>query len=261
MTYIIALANQKGGVAKTTTTSALGGALTKCGKEVLLVDMDAQADLTLAFGYDPKSVRHSIADVLFSSTDLVSITRETAVPGLDLLPANADLQLADRFLTLRPNYEFILRDTLRKGVPLIYDFVILDCPPAMSTVTLNGLHAADLLIVPTQPEFFSTHALRNVIAAARRTQGAGNPGLLYRILVTMLDRRNRIHRELSEQLRATFGDNILDSIIEVDTRLRESCIEGLPITHFAPKTRSAQQYQALAEEIVRYAQETVPQQA
>lgn len=259
MTYIVALANQKGGVAKTTTAASLGGALNKFGKEVLLVDMDAQADLTLAFGYDPKSVRHSIADVLFNSANLVSITRETAVPGLDILPANADLQLADRFLSLRQHYEYILRETL-SGTRLIYDFILLDCPPAMSAVTLNGLYAANLLIVPTQPEFFSAHALRNIIAAARRASSNGNPRLVYRILVTMLDRRNRIHKELSEQLRHSFGDNIMESIIEVDTRLRESCIHGLPITHFAPKTRSAQQYQALAEEIIQYAQETQSQQ-
>jgi chromosome partitioning protein len=261
MTFIIAMANQKGGVAKTTTAAALGGGLTKCGKEVLLVDMDPQADLTLAFGFDPKTIRHTIADVLFSSGNLVSISRETAVPGLDLLPANSDLQLAERFLIERENYEFILQNVLAREVPLVYDFVILDCPPALSAVTINGLNAADLLLIPTQPEFFSTHALRNIVAAARRARAGGNERLVYRILITMLDRRNRIHRELGAQLKAAFGANILESIIEVDTRLRESCIEGLPITHFAPKTRSAQQYQALAEEIIQYAQETLAQQA
>lgn len=255
MTFIITIANQKGGVAKTTTAVSLGGALTQRGKEVLLIDLDAQADLTLALGVTPSRVGGSIADVLLSSSTLTSVTRETVVPGLDLVPSNSDMEMAERFLPIRQNYEFILRNILNSHLPVnFYDVVILDCPPALGSVTLNALIAAHLLIIPTQPEYFSAHALKNMMPMIRQARNRGNPSLQYRILITMHDRRNKVHRNLVEQIRAAFGEGVFQTIIDIDTKLRESAIAGLPITYYNLKTRSTAQYQELAQELIQHVQ-------
>jgi chromosome partitioning protein len=253
MAYIVAVANQKGGVAKTTTVVSLAGALVKMEREVLAVDLDAQANLTLALGTNPRQVHGAIGDVLMNSATIHSVSRQTSIEGLDLVPAREDMALAERFLPVRPNYECLLRGALNGR--LAYDYVILDCPPSMGAVTLNALNAADLLIIPTQPEYYSAHALRSMMATIRKVRSRHNPKLTYKILITMKDRRNRIHCELSEQIRETFGEGLFETPIEVDTKLRESSVVGLPITHYRTTTRSTRQYLALAEELVQHAQE------
>jgi len=252
--YTIAVANQKGGVAKTTTALSLAGAFTLLGRDILLVDLDPQADLTLAVGINPKSVRDSIADIFLGSRKLTSIIQETTVPGIDIIPSNSDMEMAERFLPIRERHELILKTVLQAAQMGAYDFVILDCPPALGSATLNALHASDMLIIPTQPEYFSAYALRNMMPAIKRVRAHENPTLVYRILITMHDRRNRIHNNMREQIRLTFGTGLLQTVIDVDTKLRESTLAGLPITHYSPKTRSALQYLSLAEELVQHVQ-------
>ena len=260
MPHIIAIANEKGGVAKTTTVVSLAGALLQAGHEVLVIDLDTQANLTLALGLTPSKVRRSISDVLLNSVSLLSVSRETSVPGIDLVPSNADMGLAERFLPVRQNYETILYNTLHNNPGLsAYQFILIDCPPSLGAVTTNALTAADYVIAPTQPEYFSAYGLRSLMAAIRRVRGQNNPTLAYFILVTMMDRRNRIHRTLLEQLQATFREGLLNTVIEVDTKLRESTVAGLPITHYFPKSRSALQYAALAQELVAHVQEKASQ--
>ena len=260
MPHIIAIANEKGGVAKTTTVVSLAGALLQAGHEVLVIDLDTQANLTLALGLTPSKVRRSISDVLLNSVSLLSVSRETSVPGIDLVPSNADMGLAERFLPVRQNYETILYNTLQNNPGLsAYQFILIDCPPSLGAVTTNALTAADYVIAPTQPEYFSAYGLRSLMAAIRRVRGQNNPTLAYFILVTMMDRRNRIHRTLLEQLQATFREGLLSTVIEVDTKLRESTVAGLPITHYFPKSRSALQYAALAQELVAHVQEKASQ--
>ncbi len=260
MPHIIAIANEKGGVAKTTTVVSLAGALVQAGHEVLVIDLDTQANLTLALGLTPSKVRRSISDVLLNSVSLLSVSRETSVPGIDLVPSNADMGLAERFLPVRQNYETILYNTLHNNPGLsAYQFILIDCPPSLGAVTTNALTAADYVIAPTQPEYFSAYGLRSLMAAIRRVRGQNNPTLAYFILVTMMDRRNRIHRTLLEQLQATFREGLLNTVIEVDTKLRESTVAGLPITHYSPKSRSALQYAALAQELVAHVQEKASQ--
>jgi chromosome partitioning protein len=273
---VIAIANQKGGVAKTTTVVSL-----------------------LALGKDPSRVRGAITDVLFNAATLLSVSRETAIPGLDLVPSNSGMDLAERFLGVRQDHELLLQKAISGtsvnavsstatvpattdqtpptsggnsmqpglgrnllspmppsisglGVRDVYDYIILDCPPSMGAVTMNALVAADLLIIPTQPEYFSAHALRSMMIAIRQVRNQLNPNLVYRILITLLDRRNRIHRQVAEQIRSTFNEAVFNTTIEIDTRLRESAVEGLPITHMHLQSRSAQQYDALAREIISH---------
>jgi chromosome partitioning protein len=256
MTHIIAVANEKGGVAKTTTTISLGGSLVEMGYEVLLVDLDAQANLSLGLGINPANVRHSVADMLINSATLISLSRETNVPGLDIVPSNADMGMAERFLPVRQNYEYLLKNAFLSTQSLAsYDFVLIDCPPSLGAVTANALAAANIVIIPTQPEYFSAHGLRNLMAMIRRVRTQTNPDLAYYILITMMDRRNRIHRTLSEQLRLTFKEGLLTTQIEIDTKLRESAVAGTPITHYTPNSRSALQYRALAQELIQNVQE------
>ncbi len=261
MANIIAVASEKGGVAKTTTVLSVGAALVENALRVLLVDLDAQGDLTLAVGMEPTQVQRSVSSLMLDSTPAATIIRETGLPGLDIIPANADLLLAERFLPIQHNHEYLLRKSLRQGADLKYDYILLDCPPSLGAVTTNALTAADLLIIPTQAEFFSIHALRNMLSLVRRIRQRTNPALRYRLLTTMIDRRNRIHRSLCEQLRTTFGSGVLESRIEVDTKVRESAIAGLPILKYAPKCRAANQYRALAQEVNQYVQEKAQQPA
>ena len=250
--YIISITNEKGGVAKTTTTLSLGGALVEAGYEVLLVDLDAQANLTLGLGLTPAKMHRTVTDVLMNSATIVSASRETDIPGLDIVPANAGMGTAERFLPVRQNYELILKNALcATDSPARYDFVLLDCPPSLGAVTINALTAANVVITPTQPEYFSVYGLRNVMATIRKVRSQGNPDLLYYILITMMDRRNRIHRTLREQLEQTFSNGLLKTVIEVDTKLRESTVVGKPITHHNTHSRSAGQYRALAQELIQ----------
>ncbi|MFZ6027472.1 MAG: ParA family protein [Chloroflexota bacterium] len=252
MATIFAISNEKGGVAKTTTSLAIGGALAEAGYKVLLVDLDAQANLTIGIGIQPAKVKRSMADVLLNGAPLVSACHQTAIAGLDIAPANAEMGMVERFLPVRQNYEYALRNVF--SVPLRYDFVLLDCPPSIGAVTFNALTAAAFVVIPTQPEYFSAHGLRSLMGTIRKVRSQTNPDLAYYVLITMMDRRNRIHRALCEQLQATFGEGLLRTVIEIDTKLRESTIAGLPITHYNANTRSAQQYRALAQEIVENAQ-------
>lgn len=254
MAYIITIANQKGGVAKTTTVASVCGALAARGLRVLAVDLDSQADLTLALGAAPGNLHGSMVDVLLNGASLESIIIKTGVPAnLHLAPSTSEMDKVERFLPMRSDFVNTLRSALAvEAIQGAYDVILLDCPPFLGAVTTSAMHAAQLLVIPTQPEYFSAHALRNMMSAVRVVRNEGNPDLVYRILITMQDRRNRIHRTLSEQIQAAFGDGLLQTVIEVDTKLRESAIAGLPVNYYHAKTRSSQQYDNLAQELAEY---------
>ncbi len=255
MTFIIAIANEKGGVAKTTTALSLGATMVESHQKALLVDLDPQANLTLSLGLKPTDLNGTVSDILLGSGDVTAITHETGLPGLDLAPANHALLMAERFLDVRDDFDQILRRSLRAVDE--YDVILLDCPPALGTITRCALSAADLLIIPTQCEFFSAHALQDVLELVREIRRLSNPRLRYRLLLTMFDRRNRIHQSLHDQVRKAFGAAVFETVIEVDTRLRESPIFAQPITVYAPRSRGAEQYRQLAKELRTYAQEAV----
>ncbi|MEK6220850.1 MAG: AAA family ATPase, partial [Chloroflexota bacterium] len=189
MAYTIAIANEKGGVAKTTTAVSLGGALVEMGKRVLLVDLDPQANLTLSLGFKPKDISLSISQVMLNSVSLASILQSTKVDNLDLAPSNSDLSVAERFLPVRQNFDLILKNAIENNFS--YDYILFDCPPALGAITLNAMTAANLLLIPTQAEYFSAYALKNMMTAIRQVRTQNNSNLIYRVLVTMFDRRNK----------------------------------------------------------------------
>jgi chromosome partitioning protein len=248
---IIAISNQKGGVAKTTTCLSLGACLAEMGLGVLLIDLDPQAHLTMSMGITPEGLRRTISDALLANTSVVSASRESEVPGLDIVPANQELALIDKLLYGRNGYEHHLKNRLAAMSQDLYDFVLIDCAPSFGTITLNALTAAELLIIPIQCEYYAARSLRATLRLAKMVQERTNPGLSYRLLVTMYDRRNRICGMVRDQMQGQLGHLLFDTTIEVDTKLRESPAFGQPITHYAPNTRAARQYRALARELTR----------
>ena len=259
MTYTIAMSNEKGGVAKTTSTLSLGAALAELNYSVLLFDLDPQSNLSLALGLETEESAINSANILIENARVISAIRKTEIKNLDLIPSSFRIENAEQFLPMRTHYLTTLREALEAD-PLSYDFILLDCPPALGAITLNALSAANLLIIPTQAEYFSAYALRNMMGTIRRVRQEVNPNLAYRILVTLLDRRNRTHRNIFEQLQATFGQGVFTTVIEIDTKLRESPIAGVPITQYKPTSRGSQQYRVLAQELIEYAKEEANRQ-
>jgi chromosome partitioning protein len=253
MTKTIAVGNQKGGVAKTTTCLSLAGCLAEMGEGVLLIDLDPQANLTLSMGLTPGKLRHTVGDALLGNASLVGVSRESPVFGLDIVPANQELVVLDRILHGRRDYQFRLKHGLEATDEGFYKFVIIDCPPSIGTLTINALTAADLLIIPVQCEYYAARSLARFVKLAQRIRGKINPNLTYHVLATMYDRRNKICQIILKQMRQGLGELLFDTIIEVDTKLRESPAFGQPITHYAPKTRGARQYRALARELINHA--------
>jgi len=260
MVYTIAVSNEKGGVAKTTTSMSLGAALAEAGNRVLLIDLDPQANLTLAAGLEITEASITSSNILIESASLLSAVHKTEIEDVDIIPAHSNIESAEQYLPMRTNYTAIMRRAIDQAAPLPYEFIVFDCPPFLGAITQNALSAANLLVIPTQAEFFSAYALRNMMGVIRRVRQESNPDLAYRILITMLDRRNRTHRNIEEQLKTTFGNGLFETIIEIDTKLRESPIAGLPITQYKSSSRGSKQYRILAQELMEYVKEKDKQQ-
>jgi len=250
MTTTIAINNQKGGVAKTTTCLSLGACLAEMGHNVLLIDLDPQANLTVSLGLKAEELRRTVTDALLGNTSLVGVSHECGVPCLDIVPANQRLAVLDKIFYGQRNYEFHLKHRLEAMRNSGYDYILIDCPPAFSTLTLNALTVADLLIIPIQPEYYAAHSLRQIMGLVKLARERTNPRLAYRVLMTMVDRRNKICRVILDQMRGRLNRVLFNTMIEVDTKLRESPAFGQPITLYAPKARGAQQYRALAQELM-----------
>jgi chromosome partitioning protein len=247
---VVAVANTKGGVAKTTTCLSLGGSLAAQGNLVLLVDMDPQGHLTSSLGFEPGKQRRTVSDVLLNQDSLASISLETQVFGLDLAPANDELVVIDKVLYKQSGYEYRLRTSFEGVRRWLYDVVVIDCPPTFGTVTINALTAADLLIIPLQCEHYAVRSLIRMLEMVRLTRRRTNAGLRYRLLVTMFDMRNKVHPMILKYLRERFPEALLETVIQVDTKLRESPAHAKPITDYAPETRAARQYGALGQELM-----------
>jgi len=221
-------------------------------QSVLLIDLDPQAHLTISLGLRPENLRRAVDEALLGNASLVSVSRESPVFGLDIVPANRMLIVLDKILYGRPDYQFLLKKGLDAMGEDFYDFVLIDCPPSLGTLTLNGLTAADLLIIPVQCDYYAAYSLRHFVRMIQKVREKTNPWLTYRVLVTMYDRRNKICQLILDRMRRGLDSILFETIIEVDTKLRESPAFGQPITLYAPRTRGTQQYRALAKELMNH---------
>jgi chromosome partitioning protein len=250
MAYIISLSNGKGGVAKTTTSIALGGSLSKLGYRVLLIDLDPNANLTLGFGSIPEKPIDYSQDLFLSSRSDPIQPVKTGYPNLDLLPSNGYMALLDKKSSASDLSMKVLQRSLQALPPDAYDFILIDCPATMGFITINALTAADLLIIPTQSEFFSAYALQTMFSVVIGVRKKYNSKLKYRILVTQLDLHLRDHNNILNQLQKHLGESLYRTRIFADPLLRESQIQGIPIPFSMPNSTCALQYRKLAREII-----------
>ncbi len=259
MPIIYALANQKGGVGKTTTVVNLGACLAEWGLSVLLVDVDPQANATSSLGLDKRAVPLSTYDLLMGKVPLTHIVQRTGCVRLDLLPASPDLAGATVELVRLPQREYRLRQALTglslsaaEGRNERYDYVLIDCPPSLGILTVNGLAAAtDGVIVPVQCEYLALEGLSQLARAIELVRRALNPNLRLRGLVmTMYDVRTTLARQVVEEVRRHFPGQLFDTIIPRSVRLSEAPSYGEPITSYAPRSAGALAYAALARELL-----------
>ncbi len=257
---IIAVSNQKGGVAKTTTCLALGATLAGSGSRVLIIDCDAQANLTMGLGIDVNDVQQSHSQLYLDPyCDIHNIIRDTGYfdGRLHIVPAELDLAVVEKQLHNQPNFELLLQRQLDR-LEQPYDYVFCDCPPSLGVLTLNALSAADLVIIPIACEYYAVGGLNQILSIVDLVRRNTNAMLQYRLLVTMHDKRLRMSELVYSQVKANFESALFDTCIGIDCKIKESQAEGIPINQYAPHTRAAVQYELLAGEIASFAAPVEP---
>jgi chromosome partitioning protein len=248
---VVALCNQKGGVGKTTSTINLGAALTEYGRRVLLLDFDPQGALSVGLGVQPHQLDRTVYDVLMeSSVSLDDVLLKTNIPGMDLVPSNIDLSAAEVQLVNEVAREQTLARALTPALP-DYDLVLIDCQPSLGLLTVNALTAADEVVIPLECEFFSLRGVALLIDTIEKVRERLNPRLhIAGILATMYDSRTVHGREVFARVVEAFGDTVFDTVITRTVRFPETTVAGEPITTWAPSSSGAQQYRALAKEVL-----------
>ena len=248
MNKIIAVANQKGGVGKTTTSVNLSAALASLGPRVLLIDLDPQGNATMGSGVDKYVLDSSIYEWLMGEVSLDVVCRRT-VSGYDLLPANIDLTAAEVGLMQRERREFVVAEALSQQLPR-YDYIIIDCPPSLNILTVNALVAATGVLVPMQCEYYALEGLSALLDTVEGIRANANPKLqIEGLLRTMYDVRNSLSRDVSRQLIQYFGDKVYRTVVPRNVRLAEAPSHGLPVTMYDRGSRGSLAYQALASEM------------
>jgi len=246
----IAIANQKGGVGKTTTAINVAAALALDAKRTLLVDIDPQGNTTNGVGVDKASLATSLYHALDGSRLIGEVVCATELTDLLLVPATKDLVGAEIELVAADRREFRLKDALA-SVTAHYDYVLLDCPPSLGLLTLNALTAADSLLIPIQSEYYALEGLSSILETMRLVQQSFNPTLrLEGIVITMFDSRNRLSHQVVEEIRAHFPDKLFHTIVRRNVRLSESPSYGKPICMYDAGSTGAQDYRDLAKELI-----------
>jgi chromosome partitioning protein len=254
MKRIYCIANQKGGVGKSTTCACLATALAEKKKKVLMIDLDPQASLTISLGLDPDSFEKTIYDALLSpeETPLKAVILKTNVDGVDLVPANLDLAGAEAELIGEMGWHTSLKEALISD-PNEYDFILIDCPPSLGVLTINALTASEQVIVPLQCEYLAMRGLKQLQRTIAKVKRKGNPHLTTMILRTMHDRRTLHSKEVLEEIKTVFGAQVYNAVIKRTVKFADSTVAGQPLLLYASKSEGAEAYRELAQEVLNHA--------
>ncbi|WP_307587905.1 ParA family protein [Paenibacillus wynnii] len=252
MSKIIAIANQKGGVGKTTTSVNLGAGMATLGKRVLLVDIDPQGNTTSGVGVNKADVANCIYDILINEVDPAETILETMIDGLHIIPATIQLAGAEIELVSTISRELRLKKALN-AVKGNYDYVIIDCPPSLGILTINSLTAADSVIIPIQCEYYALEGLSQLLNTVRLVQKNLNPHLMIEgVLLTMLDARTNLGIQVIEEVKKYFQEKVYRTIIPRNIRLSEAPSHGQSIITYDPRSKGAEVYLELAKEVISY---------
>lgn len=251
MVQVLSLANQKGGVGKTTTSVNLAASLAATKRKVLLIDLDPQGNATMGVGVDKHALDKTFCDVLLSDIDARSCVMNVENVGIDLLPANADLTAAEVELMRATGAENRMKDAI-ESIKHDYEYVLIDCPPALNMLTLNALVASDAVIIPMQCEYYALEGLSQLMDTINDVRSSVNPGLqIEGLLRTMYDPRNTLAKDVSDQLIQHFGDKVYRTVVPRNIRLAEAPSHGLPALMYEKTSSGALAYLALAGEMLR----------
>ncbi|ARU02840.1 ParA family protein [Yoonia vestfoldensis] len=247
---IIAIANQKGGVGKTTTTINLGAALAELKKRVLLIDLDPQGNASTGLGVAADQRDITTYDLLSGDSTVSEAAQPTNVSGLMIIPATTDLSSADMELLDNKKRSFLLRDVLEHVAG--YDYILIDCPPSLNILTVNAMVAAQSILVPLQSEFFALEGLSQLILTVRDVRQSANPDLrIEGIVLTMYDSRNNLSLQVEQDARENMGDMVFKTVIPRNVRLSEAPSFAMPVLTYDPASKGSIAYRALAREIIK----------
>lgn len=250
---IIAIANQKGGVGKTTTAINLGAALAELGMRVLLMDLDPQGNASTGLGVPPSMREHTTYDLLLDEASPHEVIQETRTNGLWLAPSTTDLSSADIQLSTIEKRSFLLHDALRQDeiVEFDFDFILIDCPPSLSLLTVNAMVASHSILVPLQSEFFALEGLSQLMLTVREVRQSANPNLrIEGIVLTMFDKRNNLSHLVAKDARDTLGEMVFETIVPRNVRVSEAPSFAIPVLEYDTSSRGSVAYRALAQEMV-----------
>jgi chromosome partitioning protein len=251
--YVISISQGKGGVGKTTTAISLAAALVESGKRVLIVDVDPQEHVQVSFNSNHHEHMFGMDDVLLDKVPISKAIRKTVYKDLYYITSGKRIILAEQYLPIHKKYYKTIKTCLQE-VEFFFDFVIIDCPPLLGALTMNAIVAANLVIIPSLPDAYSMVAVGRTISWITQIQKKHNPGLTYRILITMFSKSITTHAMMYKKISETLEDKLFNTVVTSNSKLRECQIAGIPIVNYSPKAVPSEQYRLVAKEVLDHVQ-------